>query len=199
MFTIFRALSTTSCIAFIFFCSRHRNACISNCPFFHAKIVQSRSEGCAACGIISSNAWSNLVPRALLLVYILYCIHCPNDTTTPHRTQIFGLVGMERIWLPLKKHTLALNERWKAPSRFRKAPAVMTPLPSTSKKSNAALSSCSRTNIPPLAFFGTWAVEDGLHSLSGHPFVEERGERHGNANFVCCRTVRLRNGVCAHK
>lgn len=52
--------------------------------------------------------------------------------------------------------TLALNERWKAPSRFRRLEAVMTPFISTSKNSNAAFSSSSETRIPPLVFFGTF-------------------------------------------
>lgn len=54
--------------------------------------------------------------------------------------------------------TLALNERWKAPNRFRRVDAVMSPFPSTSKKSKAALISASQTSIPPREFFGTCNV-----------------------------------------
>lgn len=69
-------------------------------------------------------------------------------------TEAFELL----VWVMPLKLTRALTFRWKAPSRLRKVEALITPLPSTSKNSNAALISSSLTRIPPRAFVSVFSA-----------------------------------------
>lgn len=80
--------------------------------------------------------------------------------------------------------TLALNERWKAPSRFRRLDAVMTPFMSTSKKSNAALSSSSHTRIPPLAFFGTYVRACVFVNIKYKRVYQQKVEQFQGATYL---------------